>query len=70
MRAQGNVKWFDNQKGYGFIAGDDGKDVFVHFSAVRAKGFRTLDEGQRVDFTVTQGKKGLQAEDVEVISER
>jgi CspA family cold shock protein len=67
MRKQGNVKWFNNEKGFGFIAGEDGKDVFVHFSAIRSAGYKTLEEGARVDFTVTQGKKGLQAEDVEVL---
>lgn len=67
MRKQGSVKWFDNQKGYGFIQCDDGKDVFVHFSAIKSSGYKTLNEGARVDFEVTQGKKGLQAEDVELI---
>lgn len=65
MRKQGSVKWFKADKGYGFIAGDDGKDVFVHFSAIRGEGYKTLQEGERVDFTLGQGKKGLQAEDVE-----
>lgn len=65
MRKQGIVKWFNSEKGYGFIAGDDGKDVFVHFSAIRGNGYKSLQEGDAVDYTVTQGKKGLQAEDVE-----
>ena len=61
---QGVVKWFSNQKGYGFITQDDGKDVFVHFSAVEGEGFKTLEEGQRVEFEVTQGPKGEQATNV------
>lgn len=69
MRKQGSVKWFKADKGYGFIAGDDGKDVFVHFSAIRSEGYKTLQEGARVDYAVVQGKKGLQAEDVEAIKE-
>jgi CspA family cold shock protein len=56
------VKWFNGEKGYGFISQDDGKpDVFVHFSAIQGDGYRSLDEGQRVEFEVTQGPKGLQA---------
>jgi CspA family cold shock protein len=65
MRKQGIVKWFNSEKGYGFIQGDDGKDIFVHFSAIRGNGYKSLEEGVRVDFGVVQGKKGLQAEDVE-----
>ena len=64
-RESGTVKWFNDSKGYGFIARDQGEDVFVHFSAIRGEGHRTLNEGQRVEFTVTQGEKGLQAEDVD-----
>jgi len=61
----GMVKWFNNAKGYGFIAPDGGgKDVFVHYNGIDAKGFRTLLEGQRVTFQVKQGAKGLQAENV------
>jgi CspA family cold shock protein len=66
-KEQGIVKWFNGSKGYGFIERDSGGDVFVHFSAIVGDGFRNLDEGQRVEFTVTQGEKGLQAEDVVLI---
>ena len=62
--AQGTVKWFNNEKGYGFIAVDGGQDVFVHYSAIQADGYRSLDEGQRVEFEVTQGQKGPQAENI------
>lgn len=61
---QGSVKWFNDAKGYGFIARDSGGDVFVHQSAIQAGGFRSLQEGQRVQFEVTKGPKGLQAENV------
>jgi CspA family cold shock protein len=60
----GTVKWFSNPKGYGFITREEGDDVFVHFSAIEAEGFRTLEEGQRVEFNVEQGNKGLQATNV------
>ena len=60
----GTVKWFSNQKGYGFIVRDQGGDVFVHHTAIESEGFRTLDEGQRVEFNVEQGPKGLQATNV------
>lgn len=63
-RVTGTVKWFNDAKGYGFIERDDGKDVFVHYSAISATGFRSLQEGQRVEFVVTQGQKGPAAEDV------
>ena len=67
-REQGTVKWFNGSKGYGFIAREEGEDVFVHFSALPEDGgFRNLDEGQRVEFTVAQGPKGLQAENVVII---
>jgi cold shock protein len=63
--AQGTVKWFNAEKGYGFIAPDDGTaDVFVHFSAIQTSGYRSLDENQRVEFEVTQGQKGPQADQV------
>ena len=65
--AQGTVKWFNNEKGYGFIAVDGGEDVFVHYSAVQSDGYRSLDEGQRVEFEVTQGPKGPQAESVRAV---
>ncbi len=61
---QGTVKWFNDAKGYGFISRQSGEDVFVHFSAIEADGFRTLKEGQAVQFSVVQGPKGLQAEKV------
>lgn len=59
--ATGTVKWFSNQKGYGFITTDDGKDVFVHYSAIEGDGFKTLQEGMKVQFEITQGPKGEQA---------
>jgi cold shock protein len=62
--AQGTVKWFNDQKGFGFITQDDGPDVFVHHSAIDASGFRSLTEGDPVEFEVTQGSKGLQAKSV------
>jgi len=62
---QGTVKWFNNAKGYGFIARDSGGDVFVHQSAIQSSGFRSLQEGQRVQFNVAKGPKGLQAENVQ-----
>ena len=65
MLAQGTVKWFSNEKGYGFIERDEGDDVFVHFSAITMEGYKTLVEGQRVEFDVVQGDKGLQAANVQ-----
>lgn len=62
--AQGKVKWFNGQKGYGFITTDEGEDVFVHYSAISGTGFRSLEEGERVQFDVKQGPKGLQAANV------
>src|ERR1700751_1023370 len=66
--AQGTVKWFNPDKGYGFIAVDGGKDVFVHFSAIQSDGYRTLEEGQRVEFEITQSDRGAQADKVVVVS--
>ena len=63
-RVTGTVKWFNGSKGYGFISREDGEDVFVHYSAIQTEGFRTLEEGQRVEFTVERGPKGLQAANV------
>ncbi|PKO20448.1 MAG: cold-shock protein [Chloroflexi bacterium HGW-Chloroflexi-1] len=63
-RVQGTVKWFNAGKGYGFIAREGGEDVFVHYSALQSEGYRSLNEGQRVEFTVEQGPKGLQASNV------
>ena len=66
--AKGKVKWFSNQKGYGFITPDDGgEDVFAHFSAIQGDGYKTLDEGQAVEFEVTNGPKGDQATDINKI---
>jgi CspA family cold shock protein len=62
--AKGTVKWFNDQKGFGFISQENGGDVFVHFSAITGSGFKTLTEGQQVEFDVTQGAKGLQASNV------
>jgi len=59
--AKGKVKWFSNQKGYGFITSEEGKDVFVHYSAVKGDGYKTLEEGMEVEFEITQGSKGEQA---------
>jgi cold shock protein len=67
QRERGTVKWFNNSKGYGFIQRDKGGDVFVHYRAIRGDGYRTLEEGWVVEFIVTQGQKGLQAEDVSVV---
>ena len=65
--AKGQVKWFDQKKGYGFITREDGDDLFVHYSAIARDGFKTLDEGDEVEFEVTEGKKGLQAINVTVL---
>ena len=62
--AQGTVKWFNAEKGFGFIEVEGGNDVFVHFSAIQGEGFKTLDEGQHVEFNVVQGNRGPQAENV------
>jgi cold shock protein len=66
-RIQGTVKWFNSGKGYGFISREGGDDVFVHFSAIQGDGYRELQEGQRVEFAIAQGPKGLQAEAVTVL---
>jgi CspA family cold shock protein len=63
-RETGTVKWFSNAKGYGFIAREGGDDVFVHHTGIRGEGYKSLDEGERVEFSVEQGAKGLQAVDV------
>jgi len=63
-RVTGTVKWFNSSKGYGFISREDGPDVFVHFSAIEGEGYRSLEEGQKVEFSIEQGPKGLQAAQV------
>jgi len=67
-REKGTVKWFNNDKGFGFIQRENGADVFVHFRAISSDGYRSLQEGQRVEFSVTQGQKGPQAENVTVVA--
>jgi CspA family cold shock protein len=67
-RIRGTVKWFNNDKGFGFISREGGEDVFVHFRAIRGDGFKSLQQDQVVEFTVTQGQKGPQAEDVTIVS--
>ena len=67
LSEQGTIKWFSDAKGYGFIARDQGDDVFVHYTAIDADGFRSLRDGQRVEFTVEQGPKGLQAVQVRTV---
>jgi cold shock protein len=64
MKEQGTVKWFNNGKGYGFISRESGDDVFVHHSAIQAEGYKSLSEGDRVEFDVEKGPKGLQAQNV------
>jgi CspA family cold shock protein len=66
-RIQGTVKWFNGTKGFGFIEREEGEDVFVHFNAIQGDGYKNLNEGDRVEFLVVQGQKGLQAQDVLVI---
>jgi CspA family cold shock protein len=66
-RIEGTVKWFNGTKGFGFIARENAPDVFVHYSAIQGGGFRSLEEGQKVEFTLEQGPKGLQASNVVVI---
>jgi len=63
-RETGTVKWFNNDKGYGFIERDEGGDIFVHYSAIQGEGYRSLEDGQRVEFNVVQGQRGLQAQEV------
>ncbi len=64
MREQGTVKWFNDEKGYGFISRNSGSDVFVHHTAIQGSGFKSLNEGDSIEFEVTQGPKGLQAQNV------
>lgn len=66
-RIIGTVKWFNGSKGYGFIAREGGEDVFVHFSAIQAEGYKNLEEGQKVEFTIEKGPKGLQASNVTMV---
>jgi len=68
LKVQGRVKWFNNTKGYGFIGREDGADVFVHYSAIAADGFRTLNEGDLVEFEIVQGQKGPQAANVSKVT--
>ena len=63
----GKVKWFKSDKGYGFITADDGKDVFVHFSAINSDGFKTLEEGQKVSFDIVEGARGPQAANITIL---
>ncbi|MGH1461779.1 MAG: cold-shock protein [Neptuniibacter sp.] len=67
MPTTGTVKWFNDEKGFGFIEQENGPDVFAHFSAISGDGFKSLAEGQKVQFTITQGQKGPQAENIEKI---
>lgn len=67
-RKTGTVKWFNSSKGYGFISQSEGEDVFVHYQSIIGEGYRSLDEGNKVEFTVVQGQKGPQASEVKVIS--
>jgi CspA family cold shock protein len=66
-RETGTVKWFNDAKGFGFIARENGEDVFVHFRAIESSGFKSLQEGQKVSFVVTRGQKGLQADSVQAL---
>jgi CspA family cold shock protein len=66
-RISGTVKWFNENKGFGFISREGGPDVFAHFSAIQGSGFKTLEEGQQVEFVVTSGQKGPQAENITVV---
>jgi CspA family cold shock protein len=64
LKKKGTVKWFDEKKGYGFLSQENGPDVFCHYSAIKGNGFKTLEEGQRVEFIIAQGPKGPQAQEV------
>ncbi len=64
QREQGTVKWFNDSKGFGFVQRENGEDIFVHFRAIQGDGYRSLKEGERIEFIVTEGQKGLQAEEV------
>ncbi|OGO16891.1 MAG: cold-shock protein [Chloroflexi bacterium RBG_16_48_8] len=66
-REKGTIKWFNASKGYGFITRDEGGDVFVHYSSIRGEGYRTLEEGQQVEFLIVEGEKGPQAQDVDIV---
>lgn len=66
--AVGTIKWFNGEKGYGFIAAEGGPDVFLHYSAIQMEGYKTLQEGQKVEFDVVQGQKGPQAENVHLVA--
>ncbi len=66
-RKEGTVKWFNNSKGYGFIQQESGEDLFVHFKSIISDGYKTLKEGQKVEFTIGEGEKGPQAQDVKVV---
>ncbi|MGP4713537.1 MULTISPECIES: cold-shock protein [unclassified Psychrobacter] len=68
-REQGTVKWFNDAKGFGFIQRDGGEDIFVHFRAIQGDGYRSLKDGEKVEFSVVEGDKGLQAEDVRKVEE-
>lgn len=67
-RKQGTVKWFNADKGFGFISQEDGEDLFAHYSEIQSNGYRSLDEGAKVEFEITQGKKGKQASAIKVLS--
>jgi len=67
LRSRGKVKWFNERRGFGFIERSDGDDLFVHYSAIKAEGFKTLEEGQEVEFDIIEGPKGLQASNVTLV---
>ena len=67
MRSRGRVKWFNERRGFGFIEREDGDDLFVHYSAIKMEGFKTLEEGQEVEFEIAEGPKGLQATNVTAV---